>query len=97
MERTPALNADLGAWGAHHRAIVEAHEVRNAALNAADRAHGYGLEYASADDLGLADDIRNAAVDAANATMRAAMRAADGVLEAALDATRHARRRQGTV
>ena len=97
MERTPALNADLGAWGAHHRAIVEAHEVRNAALNAADRAHGHGLEYATADDLAIADDVRSLAVDAANATMRAAMRAADGVLEAALDATRHARLGHGTV
>jgi len=97
MSNTPALNADLGAWGTHHGALASAHRVRFAALDAADRAHADGLEYATAGDLAIANGIRNAAVDAADEALMVAMRAADGVLEAALDATRHARLGHGTV
>jgi len=97
MERTPALNADLGAWGAHHIALTSAHKARFAALDAADRAHADGLEYATAGDLAIANGIRNAAVDAADDVLEAALRAADDVLAVALDATRHARLGHGTV
>jgi len=94
---TTLLNADLGAWGDHHLALASAHKARFASLDAADRFHAISMEYATADSLALADDVRNAAVDAADEAFIVASRAADGVLEAALDATRHARRGVGTV
>jgi len=73
MDYTPAHYA---AHEAHDIALVNAHEVRNAALDAANDAHEAALAHA--------DGVRNSAVDDANAAIAATMRAADDILAAAL-------------